>query len=185
MSEKTATLKIEKGPVDVDGKLEQRQQLAKALEEKLNKFRQELETKTYLVEGGLLTAKALNDFITGAAKWNFSESMGVIEVSRQLETCIKDLETGKRKELMLSHLSLEAIYYFLSKETGTGLQQALTYFNQILKPILDALSRAKQDKDKKDQMEKDLATVLHAIDQGAVSEMEESLLAEIEAETAE
>lgn len=184
MSEKP-TLKIEKGPIDVDGKLEKRQELAKQLEEKLNKFREELENKNYLVEGGLATAKGLQDFVTNSAKWNFSEAMGIIEVSRQLETCVKELESGKRKELMLSNLSLEALYYFLSKENGTGLQSALAYFNTTLKPVLDALSRAKQDKEKKDQMEKDLATVLHAIDQGAVSEMEDRLIAEIEAETAQ
>jgi hypothetical protein len=84
---------------------------------------------------------------------------------------------------MLPNLTIEAIYYFVSKETGTGLQSALTYFNTVLKPITDALSRAKQDKEKKDQMEKDLATVQSAIDTGSVSELEEKMIAEIAEET--
>ena len=176
---KEATLTIEKAPVDIDGKLEQRQQLAADLEKRLNDFRTELETKTYLVEGQIVTAKALHKFITEDAKWNFSESMGIIETRRQLDTIIKDLETGKRKEIMLSTLALEAIYYFLSKETGVGLESAIYYFNTILKPVTDALSRAKQDKEKKDQLERDLGQVQNAIDQGAVSEYEDQLIAEI------
>ena len=40
---KEATLTIEKAPVDIDGKLEQRQQLAADLEKRLNDFRTELE----------------------------------------------------------------------------------------------------------------------------------------------
>lgn len=176
---KEATLTIEKAPVDVDGKLNQRVELAKSLEAKLDKFRSELETKFYLVEGQIKVTKALQLFIAKDAKWSFSESMGIIEASKQLEAALKDLESGKRSELMLSNLSLEALYYFLSKETGVGLSSALVYFNDILKPILDALSRAKMDKDKKDQLEKDLASVQSAIDQGAVSEFEEKLIAEI------
>jgi hypothetical protein len=180
---KEATLTIEKAPVDIDGKLEQRQKLAADLEKKLNDFRAELETKTYLVEGQIVTAKAIHDFITNDAKWNFSESMGIIETRKQLDVIIKDLETGKRKEIMLSTLALEAIYYFLSKETGVGLSSALHYFNTILKPVTDSLSRAKQDKEKKDQLERDLGQVQNAIDQGAVSEYEDQLIAEIAAET--
>lgn len=176
---KEATLTIEKAPVDIDGKLEQRKQLATDLEQRLNDFRAELETKTYLVEGQLETAKALHKFITEDAKWNFSESMGIIETRKQLDGIIKDLKTEKRKEIMLSTLALEAIYYFLSKETGVGLTAALNYFNTMLKPVTDALSRAKQDKEKKDQMERDLGQVQNAIDQGAVSEYEDQLIAEI------
>lgn len=180
---KEATLTIERAPVNVDGKLEQRKKLAVDLEKRLTDFRASLETKTYLVEGQLVTAKALQNFITNDAKWNFSESMGIIETRKQLDVIVKDLETGKRKEVMLSTLALEAIYYFLSKETGVGLESALFYFNTILKPVTDALSRAKQDKEKKDQLEKDLGTVQNALDQGAVSEFEENMISEIAAET--
>jgi hypothetical protein len=49
--------------------------------------------------------------------------------------------------------------------------------------VTDALSRAKQDKEKKDQLERDLGQVQNAIDQGAVSEYEDQLIAEIAAET--
>lgn len=179
---KDAVLTIEKGPIDVDGKLEQRKQLAADLEQRLNDFRKELETKQYLIEGKGQVAEALHSFITNDAKWSFSESMGIIETARQLETIVKDLKSGKRNELMLPNLALEAIYYFLSKETGTGLNSAVHYFNGVLKPVTDALSRAKQDKEKKDQMERDLGQVQNAIDQGAVSEYEDKLIAEIATE---
>jgi K+-sensing histidine kinase KdpD len=131
MATKTAKLTIEKTPVDVDGKLEMRQKLAADLEKKLIDFRAELENKQYLVEGQLTTAEGLHDFITNFAKWSFSESMGIIEAAKQLEVCVKDLKTGKRKELMLPNLTIEAIYYFVSKETGTGLGL------NICKAILD------------------------------------------------
>lgn len=180
---KEAKLTIEKSPINVDGKLEQRQKLAKALEEKLNNFTAELETKQYLIEGKAETAKGILEFIKTKAEWKFSEAMGIIESVKQLTDIVKDIETGKRKEFMAPNLLLEAIYYFLSKETGTGLESANQYFT-LLKPVLDALSRAKMDKDKKNQMEKDLGTVQSAIDTGAVSEMEENMLLEIEAETA-
>lgn len=175
-------LTIEKAPIDVDGKLEQRKKLADNLEKKLENFRSELETKTYLIEGQASTAEFLLKFVKNSAKWSFSESMGVIEIARQLEAAIKDLKSGKRKELMLTTVGLEAIYYFLSKETGVGLDTAAILFNQAIKPVSEALSRAKMDRDKKDQMEKDLGSVQSAIDQGAISEVEEALLAEIEEE---
>ena len=179
MKTTTSKLTIEKMPVDVDGKLETRQKLAADLEKKLNSFRAELENKQYLIEGQLATAEGLYNFITLDAKWSFSESMGIIEAAKQLEVSLKDLKSGKKKELMLPNLTIEAIYYCLSKETGTGLSAALTYFNLVLKPTTDALSRAKQDKEKCNQMEKDLATVLSAIDTGSVSELEETMITEI------
>ncbi len=176
-------LKIEKASVtDVDGKLEQRKELAEKLEKKLVKFKDELESKSYLVEGKLKTAKKLKDYIDTEATWSFSESMGIIESSKQLQKAIEDLEKGRHNELMLSNLSLEAIFYFLSKKSGTGLNEAVDFFNHLVRPVSDALNRAKIDKDTRDQMERDLATVQNAIDMGAVSELEEQLLEEIKNE---
>jgi hypothetical protein len=78
---------------------------------------------------------------------------------------------------------LEALYYFLSKGTGKGLESAQHYLT-LLKPVTDALGRAKQDKDKKDQMVKDLGTLESAIDTGASSDIEERMISEIEQEIA-
>jgi len=176
-------LKIEKvSDAGVDGKLEQRKHLAEQLEKKLTKFKEELENKSYLVEGKIGTAKKLHEYITQEANWSFSESMGVIEAAKQLQKGIEDLEKGRSKELMLSNLVLEAVFYFLSKKTGTGLNSAVEFFNNLLKPVSEALNRAKLDKETRDQMERDLATVQNAIDMGAVSEMEEKLLEEIKNE---
>jgi len=180
---KETKLTVEKSPVNVDGKLEQRLKLAELLEKKLTDFKNEMETKTYLVEGKSTIANLLHEFVTNKAKWSFTEAMGVIEIARQLETAKKDLESGKRKELMLDTVALEATYYFLSKETGVGLAEANEFFTKMVKPVSEALSRAKQDRDKRDQMERDLGTVQSAIDTGSVSEMEEQMLLEIEAET--
>jgi hypothetical protein len=181
---KEVSLSIEKAPVDFDGKLEQRKKLASLLENKLKDFEKELDSKSYLIEGKTEIAKSLLDFVINEAEWKFSESMGVLESVRQLESAVKDLESGKRKELLLPNLAIEAIYYFMTKKTGVGLASAQEYF-KLLKPVTDALQRARIDKDKKDQLIKDLGTVQHAIDSGATSEHEDKLLAEIEAETAQ
>jgi hypothetical protein len=178
------TVEKTKTPIDVDGKLAQRQKLAEDLKKKLEDFEKELETKQYLVEGKLEIATKLHDFITTEAEWKFSESLGIIETSKQIAAIKDSLEKGKTKEVMLSHLALEAFYYFLSKLTGKGLESAQAHV-QLLKPIADSLGRAKQDRDKKDQLVKDLGTIESAIDAGAVSDIEETLIAEIEAETAQ
>ena len=47
------TVEKTKTPIDVDGKLEQRQKLAEDLKKKLADFEKELETRQYLVEGQL------------------------------------------------------------------------------------------------------------------------------------
>jgi len=182
---KVTAMTVEKNaPIDVDGKLEQRQKLAADLKKKLEDFEKELETKQYLVEGQLEIAKKLHLFIYYRAEWKFSESLGIIETAKQIDAIRDSIEKGKTKEVMLSHLALEAFYYFLSKLTGKGLESATEHV-QLLKPIADALGRAKQDKDKKDQMVKDLGTIESAIDTGSVSDIEETLIAEIEAETAQ
>jgi hypothetical protein len=184
MEQKEVTLTIEKAPVDIDGKLEGRKKLLVALKSKLENFEKELEGKTYLVEGKTEIAEKLSDFIINEAEWKFSECLGVIQVEKDLQTCIKDLSSGKRKELMLSVVAIEAVYYFLSKQMGKGLESARKYM-ELLKPVSDSLSRAKQDKDKKDQLVRDIGTVEHAIEMGAVPEHEEKLIAEIEADNAE
>lgn len=181
---KVTAMSVEKSaPIDVDGKLAQRQKLAADLKQKLADFEKELETKNYLVEGRVEGAEKLLTFLTYGAEWKFSEALGIVETTSQLTKIKENLEKGKSKEIMLSHLALEALYYFLSKGTGKGLDSAQHYLT-LLKPITDALSRAKQDKDKKDQMVKDLGTIESAIDTGASSDVEEQMIAEISKEVA-
>lgn len=182
---KVTAMTVEKSAaIDVDGKLAQRQKLAADLKKKLADFEKELKTKNYLVEGKVETAQKLLSFVNTEAEWKFSEALGIVETASQLTKIKDNLEKGKSKEIMLSHLALEALYYFLSKGTGKGVESAQNYLT-LLKPITDALSRAKQDKDKKDQMVKDLGTLESAIDTGAVSDVEEQMITEIGAELAE
>ena len=182
---KVTAMTVEKSAtIDVDGKLEQRKKLAADLTKKLADFEKELETKNYLVEGKIETAEKLLAFVTEEAEWKFSEALGIVETQSQLSKIKDNLAKGKSTEIMLSHLALEALYYFLSKGTGKGVETAKTYL-ALLKPITDALSRAKQDKDKKDQMVKDLGTLESAIDTGAVSDVEEGMIDEISQELSE
>ena len=173
--------KIEKTPIDVDGKLEQRTKLLATLKENVAKFEKDLETRKYLIEGQEHIASLLLDFIDNKAEWKFSEALGIVETSKQISEILEAIRKGKTKEVMVSHLALEALYYFMSKSAGSGLDSA-KQFVFLLKPISDALGRAKQDKDKKDQMYKDIASVESAIDTGAVSDIEEKLIEEIASE---
>ena len=73
-------------------KQESRKRSAEFLENKLKTRREEVSKKTYPVNGGLETAKALRDFIKNDAQWKFTESLGIIESDRILSEQIVLLE---------------------------------------------------------------------------------------------
>jgi hypothetical protein len=52
---------------------------------------------------------------------------------------------------MLPSLAIEAVYYFLTKVEGTGIEAANDYIT-LLKPVSDALSRSKQERQHLDQI---------------------------------
>jgi len=168
-------------PIDFDGKLQKRQELVKFLENKLSNLVAELETKEYPVNGDVSFAEGILEFIETKAEWKFTEAMGIIESKNQLSDIVSKMHADKDAQFAVNNLLLEAIYYFLTKATGTGVKDAESYY-RLLRPILDALGQAKNDREIKNQIEKDLGTLQSAIDNGAASELEDEMIAEMELE---
>lgn len=136
----------------------------KALRSEIQTLQEKLEKKGYIVEGGTKRADILVDWLTNDAKWKFNESMGVIEAIRQIKVAADAISKGKTKELYLPNLCLEAVYYFISKVEGVGLEQADFYVTELLKPIADGLGRAKVDKDSIEAKGFELASYENGID---------------------
>ena len=162
-----------------DATLEKKTKAAELLKKNIEDMQSLMDKKVYLVEGGAETGNALLTFIQTKAEWKFSESMGIIESERQIKEALDQISKGKTKELMLKNLTLEAIYYFMTKVTGMGIAEAKVYYTNMLKPVSEGLSRVKADKDKLDQLVRDLGTIEHAIDQGVSIEDEDTFVKEI------
>ena len=164
---------------------ESRQKAAEFLKKKLEAKRQEVSEKLYAVSGGLNVAKSLRTFIQKEAQWKFTESLGIIEANRVLEEQVNGLQAKVKTELELGALTIEAIYYFLTKEEGKGIAKATSYVNDLLRPISESLNASKTDRESINQMEKDLATLEDAIHNRVNFEGEDKLLSEIEKEISE
>jgi hypothetical protein len=159
-----------------------RADMVKQLTAKIEAKEKEIENKKYIIEGGTKTATAVVNFLQNEASWKFSEALGVIEATRQVEEAQKEILKGKTKELLIPALAVEAIYYFLTKVEGKGLIHATSYVNELLKPVTDALSRSKNDRTEIDQLVRDRGTIESAIDNGIDIENEDEILKEIQEE---
>jgi hypothetical protein len=163
-------------------KVEYRKGLAKKLETKLEEKRKEVAEKKYPINGGLIVAKSLYNFIKTEACWKFTESLGIVESARILEEEIKKLsdKNSENPQLELNAVTIEAIYYFMTKEEKRGLTSALNFINNLLRPISEALVISKNDREEINQMERDLGTLQDAILNRVGFEGEDALLKEIE-----
>jgi hypothetical protein len=179
---KEATLEVVSTKEATEKRKAQLADMSKQLEAKIEKTSKDLETKLYIIQGGKTAGENLLAFIKNDAQWKFSEALGIGECVRQYESAVKNIESGKTKELMIPALALEATYYFLTKVEGKGLVSADTYVNNLLKPITDALGRSKADREALDQLVRDKGTIDSAIDSGANIENEDKLIKEIESE---
>jgi len=159
-----------------------RADMVKKLSEKIEAKEKEIENKKYIIEGGTKTASSILNFLKEDASWKFSEALGVIEATRQIEDAQKDILKNKTKELLIPALAVEAVYYFLTKVEGKGLTNATSFVNDLLKPVTDALSRSKNDRAEIDQLVRDRGTLESAIDSGIDIENEDSVLKEIQEE---
>jgi hypothetical protein len=177
-TEKEVTLEVVSSKKENEKRVERLKALAEKLTAKIEQAENELKTKTYLIEGGSAIANDLISFLKNDAQWKFSEALGIGEAINQLESALVNITKGKTKELMVPSIALEAIYYFLTKVEGTGVESA-NKFVKLLKPVTDALGRSKNDRSKIDQMGRDLGTLEASIDTGAKVENEDSLLTEI------
>jgi glutaredoxin 2 len=146
-----------------DAKKEQFEKQIVETQKQLDEVNDRIKNRGYLVEGGEKTGKHLITWLTTNAAWKFTEALGVIESIKQINSALEDIAKGKTKELMLPNLALEAVYYFISKQEGKGLAEANEYHETLLKPVADALGRAKVDKDKVNTLEFNLASLQQGI----------------------
>jgi len=120
----------------------------KDAEAKLEKMRSDMQTRKYLIDLKKDDITLLSEFINKDAKWKFTECLGIIEVTKELETCIK---SGK---LFTTAVAIEAIYYYMSKVEGKGNStdavssiSKLPDYLRILKEITNGVERIKNDGD--------------------------------------
>lgn len=149
---------------------EQKAQLKKT-EDRLEKLREEhiatkeeFSTKKYPT--GIQDKESLDfliNFMENDATWSFTEALGVVEAVKALSSA-----KIKSKAILLGQLEIEAIYYFFSKHTGTGLKEAET-FVKLLKPINVALEKVREDQSKLDHISSradQLSQVIAGLEQG-------------------
>jgi len=152
MSKQNATLKVMKNDETTaktkavrDMSKEEREETLAILQEEIERRNQEINNKLYIVEGGVTTGENFLKFVTEEAQWKFTEAFGVVEVCKEIEEAIQSAKGGK--ELFLKVLPLEALWFFINKVEGKGLEAARYYQQNLLKPVGEALGRVKVDRD--------------------------------------
>ena len=119
-----------------------------AAEKELETIKKEIESKKYLLDLDKKDLQTLNNFITTSAPWKFTESLGILEVEKEMKKAIKE---GK---LFTTSVAIEAIYYYMSKVEGKGKTPDATSFKKaedyirILKGITGAMEKVKIDNEK-------------------------------------
>jgi len=184
MKKQETTLEVVSKKEEMEVRREHLQQMVDRLTAKIEKTEKDLSEKLYVVEGKQQSAEHIIEFLKTRAEWKFTESLGILECIKQVQDGEKKLKAGKAKELMVPSLSLEAIYYFMTKVEGKGYGEAYDFVTNLLKPVSDALGRSKNDRATLDQLVRDRGTLESSIDSGATLENEDKLVKEIEAELA-
>ena len=129
----------------------------------LEDLRKELSAKKYLLDVDKKDVELLKTFIANDAVWKFTEALGIVEVTKELDA-IKD---GK---LFIKALAIEAIYYYMSKVEGTGTKPdgvsfpSITEYLRILKAITVGVERVKADNEKINNAEFVLAARMEGIE---------------------
>jgi len=138
---------------------------------KLNDFTAEMETKKYYVELTASDIDVLQGFIKNDAKWKFTESLGIGEITKQLETSV-----DKSGKILISAVAIEAIYYYLSKVEGKGqtvdsssIGNVETYL-KLLKGINLARTGINADNEEKKRLEYVVACRAEGLDPDASEE---------------
>lgn len=115
-----------------------------ALKDRVESVKKEFETYKYKLDVDQDLMNRYFDFIRIDAKFDGKDCLGLPKVYQALEDCVKEgnkVIMGGRPQYTLSNMHLEAIYYYLTKVTGQGLEQA-NKLKELLDPVLESLSRA-------------------------------------------
>lgn len=115
-----------------------------ALKERVEEVKKEFETYKYKLDVDQNMMDRYFHFIKTEAKFDGKDCLGLPKVYEALENCVREgnkIIMGGRPQYTLSNMHLEAIYYYLTKVTGQGLEQA-NALKELLDPVLESLSRA-------------------------------------------
>jgi len=134
--------------------------LVEKLQKKLDDKKNEIRSKVYAISCDAPVFTSWKEYILNDAEWNSTESLGIIELDKQITKIEK--EGIKDNTIYLSALHLEASHYFISKSRGKGIQDAKKFIS-IYKPFDQALNDAKKDAMVVKDMEKDLAAAMQGI----------------------
>jgi CRISPR/Cas system CSM-associated protein Csm2 small subunit len=132
-----------------------------SLEDQVKKLKEDTAKKVYAVKMSAGLLEDLISFVEENAEWTQTESLGVIEVYKNLDKIRHD--GVKDNTIYLNSLPLEATHYFLSKSKGRGLKEAENFIS-IFKPIAVALEEIKKDAAIIQDLEKDLAAAQQGIE---------------------
>lgn len=144
---------------DILGKLDQAK--IQDLRQRIADKKEQIARKEYAVGINSSSFQNLYSFMYNEAEWNQTESVGVIEVIKVLDS-IKQ-EGIKDNTVFMQALPLEAIHYFLSKKKGKGLEEAVSFLD-VWKPIDQALQSAKNDAVEIKDLEKQLSAAEQGIE---------------------
>jgi len=129
-----------------------------------------LKEKVYLVEGGKKIALGILFFLENYAQWQYTESMGIVEVNKIIKHASEEL-VDKKDKFFLKSLELEALFYYLRKSGGTGLKEATEFIDEvspIINPVIAALNKSASEKkrveDEINQAHLDLASAEEGIE---------------------
>jgi hypothetical protein len=115
-----------------------------SLKQRVDEVKREFENYRYRLDIDQAMMDRYVDFITTKAEFDGKDALGIPKVYEALQDCIKEgnkVIMGGRPQFTLSNMHLEALYYYLTKVKGVGLQEA-NVLNELLNPVLDSLSRA-------------------------------------------
>jgi len=117
-----------------------------------------INNKVYLIDGGKETGKSLLNFLANDAEWVSHEALGIVRAHDDIETAMEK----KGKILLLEPLCIEAIAYYISKATGTGLKAAKKYKDTIFMPINNAMQRFNEDKKQLEKLQENWSLAAQA-----------------------
>lgn len=138
------------------------QELVDRLTTELESFNKEIQTKVYPVklESDFILAELIT-FIENEASWKNMEALGIIEVSKVLNS--ERLTGIKSGNIYLQSLPIQALSFFLSKVESKGIKAAEQHI-KFIKPIDDALKLIKLDKDKLNSLQSEHAAAENGIE---------------------
>lgn len=115
-----------------------------ALRDRVESVKKEFENYKYHLDVDSDMMDRYINFIEQEAKFDGKDCLGVPKVHEALLECQKEgmkAVMGGKPQYTMSNMHLEAVYYYITKSTGTGLSEAVR-IKSMLDPLLDALSRA-------------------------------------------